>query len=155
MSNLFKFAENILNNLDQSAQSSIAGALQKNTPTNKSNKLDGQQKGKHLKNNSVASSGFQVENERSKTPTTVLTTSSSYANFQQNLGVPSLGNKNSSAKSSTVSIDSWAVKAASKKDDELIEFLNQTNVNDFNNSFEKQASRTNLDKTDNLGLIFF
>lgn len=39
MSNLFKFAENILNNLDQSTQSSIQSALNKNSNDNKSSKV--------------------------------------------------------------------------------------------------------------------
>lgn len=38
MANLFKFAENILNNLDQSTQSSIQSALQKNNTTGSSTK---------------------------------------------------------------------------------------------------------------------
>ena len=45
MANLFKFAENILNNLDQSTQSSIQSALQKNNTTGSSSSTKSSSRG--------------------------------------------------------------------------------------------------------------
>jgi peptidoglycan hydrolase CwlO-like protein len=96
MSNLFKFAENILNNLDQSAQTSIQTALQ--------NKQQQQPSKKSNSDNQYTDSDYP--SSRYDTVT----------NNKQNL------RPNSSYSSFTSSTKQKPIKKS--KDDELIEFLN-------------------------------
>lgn len=132
MANIFKLAENLLNNLDQSAQTSIQTALNK-TP-NSQNKTTKKQK---------QTTNLNPEYSSTSAPaTSSISASSSYANLKQNISSSSLMN---------LSTDTYknSSKSNKSKDEELIEFLNNPSPLDGNSS--KSSSKSNLDKIDNTG----
>lgn len=122
---IFKFAENILNNLDQSTQSSIQTALHKNEPTSQQTSKNRHQS--FSKNDS-------------------LPTSQSTSNLKSNSSVP-FSYKNTSAKNSSSSLSAnWTNRPPSvtaSKEDELINFLNDTS--DASKPLTKADSKQNLD----------
>lgn len=139
MSNLFKFAENILNNLDQTAQSSIQNALNKNSPTPGSSR---QLKSRsHINNRpSKAAAGDNTADAESHASTLLSSHSSaslksaataSTAYYNQS-GVASAGGGvgfNSLNNSSSNLSNSWHPKTGTgigSKDDELMDFLNSS-----------------------------
>jgi hypothetical protein len=105
---IFKIAENLLNNLDQSAQTSIQTALNK-TPNS-------QRKINRHKNNQLLNDPNQVTTtSRSTTPLSTISASSSTTNLKHN------------DSSSSLNIDSNRnFKLSINKEDELIEFLNNS-----------------------------
>lgn len=131
MSNIFKIAENLLNNLDQSTQSSIQTAMSK-TPNPQGKQTKKQKQSNNL--NLDYSSAAPVASS--------LSASSSYANLKQNSSSHSLNNLSAEILKSSS-------KSTKNKDDELIDFLNNPNSLEMNSS--KSSSKSNLDKTDNLG----
>lgn len=149
MSNLFKFAENILNNLDQSTQSSIQSALNKSSPSSSK-----QLKSKSHANNrppgidndqrasTLLSSHSSASLKSAPNPSTVNQSSA-------NAGFKSFSSNNSS---SNLSI-SWHPKASNgNKDDELMDYLNSSDFSQLSsepalnlNSKASLEINTNLD----------
>jgi hypothetical protein len=129
MANIFKIAENLLNNLDQSAQT----ALNKTPTDNEKNKQ------RNLKVKTL-----NEFNSRSSTPVVSLSTSSSIGNLFQNPSSSSLNMlDHSSARNS--------VRLNVNKEDELIEFLNSSQPTELP---QKQKEITmNSDNMDHPGFI--
>ncbi len=129
MANIFKIAENLLNNLDQSAQT----ALNKTPTDNEKNKQ------RNLKVKTL-----NEFNSRSSTPVVSLSTSSSIGNLFQNPSSSSLNMlDHSSARNS--------VRLNVNKEDELIEFLNSSQHTELP---QKQKEITmNSDNMDHPGFI--
>jgi hypothetical protein len=114
MSNIFKLAENILNTLDQSTQSSIQTALNKTNP-NTSNE-------KRYDRNLSTSAKFSN-----------LAGSQSTANISRKNSSDKLEYKNNSARNSSSNLKSSSFLHAKKdsqssKDDEFINFLNEKSL---------------------------
>jgi hypothetical protein len=124
MSNIFKFAENILNNLDQSTQSSIQTALNKSTSSHDDDKYANAKLSSLPGSSSAASLGrIEKTNKEAK--------NSSNANMKS----------------------SWHAKTSSlsHKDDELMQFLNDdTSIETMSDPLAR-SSKSSLFKTDTSG----
>lgn len=126
MANLFKFAENILNNLDQSTQSSIQTALNKQSPQNedkttriksKSNSINNYEKHLEQDHMNIGSNSQVLLNSQSSNNLKSNTTQSFVNNYK------SLSSNNSS---SNLASNSWHSKI--NQEDELICFLNNNDL---------------------------
>lgn len=137
MSNFFKLAENVLNNLDQQTSSSIQTVLNKKTDSDSlapsrsnKNKSKKQSTLNDVDTNSNANTKWNANNQ-----------------VKSNYSTPSLAYQNPSARSSTSSINTLK----STKEDELIEFLNNGTLTVADAS-SKSSSKSHLDK---YGTVFF
>ena len=132
MSNFFKLAENVLNNLDQQTSSSIQTALSKKTdsdsraPSSRSNKNKSNKQStlSDVESGSNSNNKWNANNQ-----------------IKSNYSTPSLAYQNQSARSSTSSINTLK----STKEDELIEFLNNGTLTVADAS-SKSSSKSHLDK---------
>ncbi|CAF0786049.1 unnamed protein product [Brachionus calyciflorus] len=117
----FKIAENLLNNLDQQTQSSINSALTKND---------------------------EKKPSKSKSKKLPEINSSSILNSQStsNLATNSEFYQNSSTKTSTASLRHLFNKP--NKEDELINFLNNTDLTELSAPLSQASSRVDLEKND-------
>lgn len=131
MSNFFKFAENILNNLDQTTQSSIQTALVKNN-TNKSEHKSLKSKSQVNKfhnndsssdSNEIASKALISSHSTASLKTNNTTSSSSAYQLNTAGGFKSLSSNNSTS-------NLWH-PPKSAKEDELIDFLNSNDMSDL------------------------
>jgi hypothetical protein len=157
MSNLFKFAENILNNLDQSTQSSIQTALHKSSPGSSSTNSTKSQS-KHSKKGSLNIQNHPkiVEDDdffspnRSATPTVSSSASLTLSQSTSNLRSTSDNMKTSSTASLNLNPNNKSAKN-SNKEDELIDFLNNSDLSDLAEAANKSiaSSQTKLNKKQN------
>ena len=141
---MFKFAENLLNNLDQTTQSSIQTAL-------KQKKEDGEilpsNKSKHSKNKSFTNSN-STNLLNNKFATTSLSASSSTNNLtsyssKSNIQILAANNENMTNKTKL------------NKDEELISFLNSPEPQVSTTPLHNSNSVINLEKSEGLFLEFF
>lgn len=140
MANIFKLAENLLNNLDQSAQSSIQNAISK-TP-NSQTKNENIKQYKNVKNKT--SNNLPPLPSKATASLSSISASSSFNNLKQNDSSSSLYNLNTDSNRASS-------KLIVNKEEELINFLNSSETIDIN--FNKRDSiRSAI--TDNSGNIF-
>jgi hypothetical protein len=131
MSNFFKLAENVLNNLDQQTSTSIQTVL------NKKNDSDS-------RSPSLSSKKKSTSNKQSTLSDVESNKASGNNQMRSNYSTPALAYQNPSARSSTSSISTLK----STKEDELIEFLNNGSLTVADAS-SKSSSKSHLDKHGN------
>lgn len=135
---IFKFAENILNNLDQTTQTALNKSTNELTPNE--NKFKGKTNQQHNKNSSLSLK--QGDNFTNASNIKVSVSSHNITNNPSN-SLPSTSTsnlyKNASANNSQANI--YNKSNAPTKDDELISFLNNTDLSDLEMPRSKPASR--------------
>jgi len=128
---MFKFAENLLNNLDQTTQSTVQTVRSKENKNAKSNSSSIQSK--HSKNKSLTTA--QNLHTIANNPTTSLSASNSSVNLASNKTSPEFSKSTSPSKSSK-----------KQQDEDLFEnFLNNSEKSDVPSSF-KSASTSSLNE---------
>jgi len=132
---IFKFAENILKNLYQTTQTAL-----NNKPTNELNPNEKKSRGKNSQQHNKNSS-LSLKNDNFENASNIKVSLSSHNitdNSNNNLPQTSTSNlyKNASANSSQANM-----YKKSNKDDELISFLNNTDLSDLEMPRSKPASQ--------------
>lgn len=139
---IFKFAENILNNLDQSTQSSIQTALNKSnanleTSTNAANQSN------HTKRSSLSKSDFA--NRSSPTSFTTTSSGTNLVNAATN-SEKFTGEFFKSKNSAAASVGLAKPKDAKSKEDELINFLNSSDLSDLADAANKSIASSSTNR---------
>lgn len=174
MANLFKFAENILNNLDQSTQSSIQSALNNKSSNGLSSNTNDNNGGsrhhqqfKSKSNRMSSKSGGIDENNETQLMSSHSSASLKFSNNQhsmasnQSVGGASAAFKSFSSHNSSTSLSgsSWHPRPPSSsvtvtnKDDELLDFLNSSDFSqlssepalNLNSKASLEINTSNLD----------
>jgi len=151
MTHLFKFAENILNNLDSQTQTALSTSKNSlNEAQTISAPKNGKKNGKHTAATNSNDSNHSIETSHLKSSysTTNIKSSSNTNNFANATLTLSASATNSSTNLSSLSSNNKV-----NKEDELINFLNDTDTSELSNAFGSRKSQA--DSAENRGISDF
>lgn len=154
---LFKFAENILNNLDSQTQTALSTSktsLNEPISSTKNGKKKQSQKSATNSNLQVGGENNLIDSSQLKSSYSTTNIKSSNTNFANATLALSASATNSSSNLASLSLTSTNKTIKANKEDELINFLNNTDTAELSTTFSSRNNQTDS-ATESLGIVLF